>query len=495
MSPELVTINPLSLLDLAVFAISAPLAVGFYAVYVKLGKRLVDLIFANILLCTSVYAFAALMVDNADAPLPALIWTRIGYIVGALGAVSIAHFIFELTGEHSSAAHKTIPALYGIGFAFAALTYSPLFLQARTEASGPRGWLNVAPWLPQAGPLQWAFALFWFSLNGFATFKLYRSLPTATQVAKGHLHHTKPLLIGFFVLMVTGTLDALLATTRICSITLVMVGSIAVCLPAAVALGRQLLEGEIEKQRFEESLRVRDTAVRDVAHELKGALTPIGLAASTLLDRPQLFSDESLRADLLNVIVDESERLTRLINNILDVARLEAGRPVELRLNEVNLHQLVESVVETQRLRTNKHRLEVQFSSPLDPVMLDPDKVHQILTNLLDNAIKYSPDGGRVLVDVSQSNGDIAVRVSDEGIGMTPEQQARLFQPFSRVLDPARKITGTGIGLHLIKGLVEAHGGKIWVQSETERGSAFTFTLPQHNGHAQSGVTTNGHGQ
>jgi signal transduction histidine kinase len=473
----LITINPPSLLDLAVFAISAPLAVAFYAVYGRLGRRLVDLIFANILLCTAIYAFGALMTDNANEPLSALLWTRTGYIIGALAMAFIVHFVFEFVGERTAAANRIISAAYLIGFVMAAATFSPHFLQARLQATGPRGWLNVAPYLPEAGPLQLLYVVCWFLLNGCAMFKLYRHLPASPQKIQGPLRHAQSLFMGFVILILTGTLDAVLATTRLCTITFVMLGILAVCLPAALALGHEVLEAVIEKQKYAESLRVRNEAVRDVAHELKGALTPIELAASTLLERPETFVDEELRSDLLSVIVEESQRLTRLINNMLDTARLEAGRPVELRLNEVDLSELVESIVEPQKLRSNKHRLEVQFAAPVGKVLIDPDKVHQILTNLLDNAIKYSPDGGRVLVNVTNGNEAVTFRVSDEGIGMTPEQQARLFQPFQRVVDPARSITGTGIGLHLIKALVEAHGGQIWVESEYGRGSTFAFTL------------------
>jgi len=488
MSSELMTINVFSLFDLLVFAVGTLLTMAFYAVYWRLGRRSVDLCFANILLGTTAYAFAALMIDGANAPLPALTWTRVAYIAGTLVMVSIIHFVFEFLGERDSSARRIITAVYIIGFAVAALTYSPHFLHARTRADPVRSWINVAPWIPDTGPLQLCFGAFWFSANAYAIYKLYRK-PMVPPVIPGTMRSTRPLLIGFIVLMASGALDTILVTAHLCTISFALIGILGVCLPAGTALVHQILDTEMERRRLEEALRARDRAVREVAHELKGALTPIGLAASTLLERPERF-DEQGRADLLNVIVDETQRLTRLINNMLDIARLEAGRQVELRLDQVDLQKLIDSVIEAQRIRSSKHRLEVQISPDIHEVIVDPDKVHQILMNLIDNAIKYSPDGGLVLVRVDRSNGDIAIRVSDEGIGMTAEQQATIFQPFGRAVDPSRKIAGTGIGLHLIKALVEAHGGKIWVESEYERGSTFALILPQQNGHAEAGTET-----
>lgn len=482
MASELLTINLFSVIDLAVFAVSLLLAIAFYGVYGWLGRRLVDLCFANILCGTSLYAFAALLIDSANAPQVALFWTRIAYVSATWVVASLIHFILEFLGEREPPARRVVTGTYVVGAMVAALSWSPHFLHTRAHANPVRSWTNVAPWLPGLGPLQLVFVAFWFSANIYAIYKLYRQ-PKLPPSASGNIRSTRPLLVGFLLMMASGTIDITLATLHICTINFAMIGILSVCLTAGMMLGQQILSAEMERQRLEEALRARDRAMREVAHELKGALTPIGLAASTLLERPERFDDAS-RADLLRIIVDEIQRLTRLINNMLDIARLEAGRQIELRLDRVNLQKLIDSVIEAQRIRSSQHRLEVQIFPDIREVVVDPDKVYQILMNLVDNAIKYSPDGGTVRVQVDRSNGDISVRVSDEGIGLTKEQQAVIFQPFRRVVEPSRQITGTGIGLHLIKALVEAHGGQIWVESEYGRGSTFVFTLPQQNGHA-----------
>lgn len=237
----MITVNLFSLIDLAVFSMSAPLALVFYVVYARLGRRRVDLIFANILLSTTVYAFAAFMVDNATAPLPALIWTRIASTISALTMVFVIHFLFEFLGERGPAANRIITAVYVVGFVVAVLTPSPHFLQSRVHVNSVRSWTNVAPWLPETGTLQLSFVVFWFSLNIYAIYKLCRK-PMAAQARQGRLRGTRPLLIGFLVLIGSGALDTVLVTAHICTINFGMIGILGVCIPAAISLGQQLLD-------------------------------------------------------------------------------------------------------------------------------------------------------------------------------------------------------------------------------------------------------------
>lgn len=194
-------------------------------------------------------------------------------------------------------------------------------------------------------------------------------------------------------------------------------------------------------------------------------------------------SSHASRARFLGIIHDESERLTRLINNLLDVARIEAGRGIELTCEAIDFATVACDTVDLQRGYSSRHHIVCAVPDDLPPIFADRDKVSQILINLLTNALKYSP-GGTVTVSARVEGGFLVAGVSDEGPGIAPEQRERLFQRFGR--SPARSIgpgegakpTGTGLGLFLTRHLVESHGGHIGVQSEAGHGATFFFTLP-----------------
>jgi signal transduction histidine kinase/CHASE2 domain-containing sensor protein len=224
-----------------------------------------------------------------------------------------------------------------------------------------------------------------------------------------------------------------------------------------------------------------------VAHEMRSPLTSIS-GFSAMLQRGE--SGQSAlppptRARFLGLIHGESERLTRLINTLLDVARLEAGRTIELNRNSVELEPLSLLALENQRAYSSRHTLKADFPPSLPPVFADADKVLQILINLLSNAQKYSPGGEITLGARARSDaGEVEVWVSDQGPGIAPEQRQLLFSRFGRAPQSAQGIgagakpMGTGLGLFLTKHLVEAHGGRIWVESKSGQGATFRFTLP-----------------
>jgi hypothetical protein len=188
------------------------------------------------------------------------------------------------------------------------------------------------------------------------------------------------------------------------------------------------------------------------------------------------------RTKFLGLIREESERLTRLINNLLDVAKLEAGRHIEINRDNVDFVRVASSALESQRAYSSRHTLTRNFAD-LPPVYADADKVTQILINLLSNALKYSPSG-TINLSAQKVGEWLEVSVSDQGPGIAPEQRGVLFSRFGRTPTGAQgagsraKPTGTGLGLFLTKHLVEAHGGRIWVESEPGRGATFRFTLP-----------------
>lgn len=153
---------------------------------------------------------------------------------------------------------------------------------------------------------------------------------------------------------------------------------------------------------------------------------------------------------------------------------------MDLNPGPVNLPDVVSKVVAAQKSYTNKHEFSVQLEDDLPTIVADNDKVDQILTNLTNNAVKYSPKGGIITVSGKQSNGVIQMAVTDQGMGIPKEHIEKLFDRFHRIDNrDTRKVGGTGIGLYLVKHLVEAHGGRIWVESEEGKGSSFIFELPK----------------
>ncbi len=172
----------------------------------------------------------------------------------------------------------------------------------------------------------------------------------------------------------------------------------------------------------------------------------------------------------------QATRLRRLTEDLSDVSLIEAGRFQVVRTS-CDLVKTAHDVVEQQQMTTTKHK--VILDVPPEPVVgnWDCDRLGQALNNLVNNAIKYSPGGGEVRVRIATTDGETTISVNDQGIGISPEDIPELFQPFSR-LYREQPIKGTGLGLFITKAIVEAHGGRIWVDSEVGKGSTFSFTLP-----------------
>jgi PAS domain S-box-containing protein len=214
-----------------------------------------------------------------------------------------------------------------------------------------------------------------------------------------------------------------------------------------------------------------------VSHELRAPLTSIrGFIA--LLEKDD--ADLEARADFCTIVDDECDRLLRLVNSLLDISRLEAGMPLHLDLDRVDLLQLVRKAVKAQRTYTNRHTFIV--NGPDEPLAIDADadRVDQVLINLLSNAIKYSPSGGEVAVSIQDRGGEVVVAVRDHGIGLSPDEIKTVFDRYARIdTRSTRKIRGTGLGLFLSKQLVELHRGSIWAESTPGEGAVFAFSLPK----------------
>jgi two-component system phosphate regulon sensor histidine kinase PhoR len=227
--------------------------------------------------------------------------------------------------------------------------------------------------------------------------------------------------------------------------------------------------------------RMKGEFVSTVSHELRTPLTSIKGFIRTLLDDTEGYYDREMQTEFYRIIDTECDRLVRLISDLLNLSRIESGRSLELVLVEVDLARLINRAVETQRSYTSSHEFEVIVDDDLPHITADQDKVEQMLTNLLSNAIKYSPDGGTITIRARSLGENVSVSIADQGLGIPPEHLGKLFTRFHRVDSrDTRKQYGTGIGLYLVKHLVEAHKGEITVASTLGTGSTFTFVLPVH---------------
>ena len=218
--------------------------------------------------------------------------------------------------------------------------------------------------------------------------------------------------------------------------------------------------------------------VATASHELRTPLAAVYGAAQTL-SRHDFALDEAGRARFISLITDESERLSRIVNEILLASQLDAGR-LDLASEPFDSAELVERVIEAARAHLPASvTLDVTLPESAPSVAADRDKARQVLVNLVENAIKYSPDGGRVEVGIDQTESAVRFYVTDEGLGIPELEQERIFDKFYR-LDPemTRGVGGTGLGLYICSELVRRMDGRIWVESHHGRGSTFSFELP-----------------
>jgi PAS domain S-box-containing protein len=224
--------------------------------------------------------------------------------------------------------------------------------------------------------------------------------------------------------------------------------------------------------------KLKSDFVSTVSHELRTPLAAIYGAALTLR-REDVPLGEPQRTGLLEVIASESDRLARIVNDILWASRLESGT-MQTTIKKCDGVEIARSVVETAR-HYIPPSIELVIKAPKKAplVAADPDKAHQVLTNLVDNAVKYSPDGGKVIIEITLEGSQLRYAVHDEGLGVPPSEHRRIFEKFYR-LDPdlTRGVGGTGLGLYISRELLERMGGRIWVESSGSGGSTFVAELP-----------------
>jgi signal transduction histidine kinase len=213
----------------------------------------------------------------------------------------------------------------------------------------------------------------------------------------------------------------------------------------------------------------------NVSHELRTPLSSIRAFSELLLS----YDDESVRAEFLQIINSESERLTRLVNDVLDITKIESGH-MDWRMSIFNLAALLSDSARTFSTLIEQQNLvfKQEIEENLPSVYGDRDRLQQVVGNLLGNAVKFAPQGTITLVARRQGS-EVLISVADTGIGIAPEDQERIFAKFQQVGDTlTEKPRGTGLGLAICRDIVEHHEGQLWVESQLGMGSRFTFSLP-----------------
>jgi PAS domain S-box-containing protein len=230
--------------------------------------------------------------------------------------------------------------------------------------------------------------------------------------------------------------------------------------------------------RLREADELKQTLLSVISHELKTPVSIIKGYAGTLAREDANWDKETL-AEGLGIIEEEADRLDRLINNFLEASRLQAGG-VKLRLGYVDLAGMAGNIIEKLQATTTKHTFALDFPPDFPSIQGDYERLQEVLTNLIGNAIKYSPEGGLIkLGGIIGENNTVRLYVSDEGIGISPGDQELIFERFHRVDNRlTRQTPGTGLGLFLVKAVIEAHAGRVWVESAPGQGSIFWIELP-----------------
>jgi two-component system sensor histidine kinase KdpD len=225
-----------------------------------------------------------------------------------------------------------------------------------------------------------------------------------------------------------------------------------------------------------ESEFLRNTLLSGVSHDLRTPLAAITGAASTLIEAGDA-APPATRAEMLDTIYTEAERMDRLVNNLLDMTRLESGGLV-LRREWQPLHEAVGSALRHVDRRLAGRAVTVNLPADLPLVRIDDVAIEQVLVNLIDNALEYTPAGTAIEISALAREGAVVIEVADRGPGVPAGTEARVFEKFFRAHAPASGRRGTGLGLAICRGIVEGHGGTIGVENRAGGGAAFRFTLP-----------------
>ncbi len=222
--------------------------------------------------------------------------------------------------------------------------------------------------------------------------------------------------------------------------------------------------------------------VANVSHELRTPLTSIKAYTEALLD----MAEQDIQKNFLNVIDQESDRLLSLIEDLLKISRIERGK-LKLKLEMCKPKVLLDACLRVSKVSSTKHNVLTELPDDLPEMLVDADKIKEVLINLISNAIKYSPKGGEVRVKMTIVEGNLQIDISDQGIGISEDNLPKLFNAFYRVDSTLTyQVSGTGLGLAIVKNICEAHGGHVGVKSTPNVGSVFTVVLPVKKGHSRT---------
>lgn len=228
---------------------------------------------------------------------------------------------------------------------------------------------------------------------------------------------------------------------------------------------------------FREADELKSTFISVISHELK---TPVALIKGYVgtLRREDATWDPLIIKDSLEVIEEEADRLTELIDNLLDASRLQAGA-LAINLTDVNLMDLIERIAQRFRTQSSIHNIVLDFPDSFPVILADDDRISQVISNLISNAIKYSPQGGDIRITAQVHPRQVVICVHDQGPGIAPEDLPHVFDRFYRASEASRTTKGAGLGLYLARAVIEAHGGRIWIDPKPGDGARVCFSLPR----------------
>ena len=226
---------------------------------------------------------------------------------------------------------------------------------------------------------------------------------------------------------------------------------------------------------FREADEIKSVFISIVSHELK---TPVALIKGYVgtLRRKDVSWDSEIVQDSLEVIEDEADRLTELIENLLDASRLQAGE-FSLNLAEIKMDKLAQEMAERFQTQTDRHKIVVQFPDEFPVIVGDKNRIEQVFYNLLSNAVKYSPEGGEISISGQIRSKQIIICIQDQGTGISQEDVPHIFDRFFRAAEAAKNTQGAGLGLYLSRAIIEAHNGRIWIEPRQETGTRVCFSI------------------